>query len=208
MSVKKLKAGIRAWLESIVRIDAWDLDTPKNVPTVLQGKRYPANCAIDLPVKSLKLRQSNMGQLQGSGHFIYILLYRFSGKASKMQLPVGSVESLVNYLLERAVAYPQEIYEDIIKLEVQSIADPVSLARVEGEDQDWLIVARLELEIAFLSDAESDFTNLQPVGPDDAPIEVTQINLGLNRATFPATPDDPTTYIFDRLIEIPLNEAP
>lgn len=206
MSVKKVKAGIRTWLESIVRIDAWDLDTPKNVPTVLDGKRYPANCAIDLPVKSLRLRQSNLGQLEGAGRFIYILLYRFSGKASKMQLPVGSVESLVNYLLERAVAYPQEIYEDIIKLDIASIADPVSIARVEGEDQDWLIVARLELDITFLSDAESDFANLQPATPEGDPFTVTQINLGLNRATYPVKPSDPDTFTFDRLIEIPLEE--
>lgn len=207
MSIKQLRAGIRAWIGSITRIDAWDLDTPKNVPTVLSGVRYPANCAIEMPVKSFGLRRVN-GTTEADGRFNYTLLYRFSGKASKHQLPMPSVENLVNYLAERAVREPQLLWEDILELDVDEIADPVNLARIEGEDGDWLIVAQLEMQIRFISYATAaDSSNLQPVAPSVEPPAISQIRIGLNRSWLPEVePDDPASYTRDRLIQIPYEE--
>lgn len=206
MSIRQLRQGIRSWLSALVRIDVWDLDLPANVPTVIGGKRYPANTAVELPVEDFSLRRTN-GYLEASGKFCYAILYRFAGKAAKEQLPVKAVESLVGYLCERAVVDRSEIWEDILDLEVSQVPDPVKLARVEGEDGDWLIIARLEFNIDFISNAAADFDNLQPPTTEPDPVPITRITIGLNRSEVPQVkPSDPSTFVFDRLITIPIEE--
>lgn len=210
MSIKLLRDGLRAWLGGMVRIDVWDLDVPRNVPTVIGGVRYPANSAVEIPIKDFGLRQSE-GYTEGEGKFTYGLLYRFSGKAAKHQLPVSSVENLICFLSEYAIANPAALWDGILHLEVDNVASPVSINRVEGEDQDWLIVGRLEMKIKFIASATdleagqfTGFDVLQPAVLTEPipPIEINQIRTGLYRALFPLNPDDPATYIKDQEIII------
>lgn len=203
MSIALLRAGTRAWLESQTRIDAWDLDLPANVPTVLEvgtppvKKRYAANSAIELPVERLKLQRVG-NQIEGTGEFGYVILYRFSGKASKEQLPVKAVENSVNYLLQEAIAYPQDLWEGIRAMST-NVDAPVTIARTDGEDKDWLIIARLEFDIRFASIAEPDEV-LQPPLPPEPPTQLNQLAIAVNRSLSPVTPDDPATYTEDTRI--------
>lgn len=206
MSIALLRTGLRNWLESKTRIDAWDLDLPANVPTVLEvgsppaKKRYAANAAIELPVSKLRLRRLG-NQVEGEGRFSYAILYRFSGKASKEQLPVKAAENLTNYLLQEAVAYPQDLWDGIRGLEANS-PDPITLARTEGEDKDWLIVARLEFDIRFRSNALPDEV-LQPPTPEPPSPPLT-LAIAVNRSLHPVEPSEPTTYTEDtRIIVTP-----
>lgn len=196
MSVKKIKTGLRAWLLLRARIDAWDLDAPKNLPTVLGGQRYPSNIGIELPVEDLRLRRSRE-EVEASGRFSFLLVFRFSGKAAKEQLPMGSCEALQNWLTQEAVRSPQAIWEGIRSLEAYADS-PVSLARVAGEDSDWLIVLRLDFLADFYSRATPDeFGGLQPGLPQIDPTELKQIAIAVNRALHPVTPALPETYTQD-----------
>jgi hypothetical protein len=210
MSIRQIRAGIRAWLESQVRIDAWDLDVPANLPTVIEGDRFPANSAVEAPVQDLTLR--NRGDwVEASGLFVYGIVYRFSGKAAKEQLPVAAVEALVNFLLEQAVYAYGELdgCSGIIKrVEVPPIEAPVTLARVEGEDSDWLVIARLEFIITFRSRASADFDELQPTLPPDAAIVLQRLSIAVNRAYSPVTPDVPATYTEDTRITLQAPPTP
>lgn len=187
----------------MVRVDVWDLDVPRNVPTVVAGVRYPANAAVEIPIKDFGLMRAE-GYTEGEGRFTYGLLYRFSGKAAKHQLPVSSVENLICFLSEYAIANPAALWDGILHLEVDNVANPVSINRVEGEDQDWLIVGRLEMKIKFVADSMSGdgqyFDVLQPavLTEPTPPIAITEIRTGLFRATFPVKPGDPSTYIKDQ----------
>lgn len=206
MSMKLLREGIRTWLNSMVRIDVWDLDAPRNVPTVINGTRYPANCAVEIPVKDLSLKRE-AGYTEADGRFTYGLMYRFSGKAAKHQLPVSAVENLIMFLSEYAIVNPSVLWEDILGLEVENVSSPVGINRVEGEDQDWLIIGRLEMRIKFVANAVNlpgGFDNLQsPVlTQPPAPLVINQIQTGLYRAKFPVNPDDPTTYVKDQTIKL------
>lgn len=204
MSIRAIRRSIRTWLESQVRIDAWDLDVPANLPTVIKGDRYPANSAIEAPVQDLAFR--NRGEwVEGSGLFIYGIVYRFSGRAAKEQLPIAAVEALVNYLLEQAVYAYAELdgcSGAIKRIEVPPIEAPVTVARVEGEDSDWLLIARLEFQITFRSYAAADFAELQPTLPPDAAIVLRELTIVVNRAYSPVTPDDDATYTEDARLEL------
>ncbi|MBE9178676.1 hypothetical protein IQ268_08900 [Oculatella sp. LEGE 06141] len=205
MSIRQLRTGIRSWIESTVRVDAWDLDVPANVPTIINEQRYPSNCAVELPIKDFGVRKAN-GYLEASGRFMYGILYRYTARAAKEQLPVKLVENLIHYLAEQAVAYPQTLFDDIVTLDIDSIANPVSIARIEGEDKDWLLIGRIELNIEFVSNAEADFGSLQPGTDSEEPFTPTSIQVGLNRSYYPVNPIDPGSYTLDRLLNISLEQ--
>lgn len=204
MSIDLLRGGIRGWLEAQTRIDAWDLDIPANVPTVISGTRYPANCAVEMPIKDLSIEWKN-SYCEASGRFNYLLLYRFSGKAAKHQLPVQSAEILVGYLCERAARGPCDIWEDILRLQVIQVADPVTIARVEGEDKDWLIICQIEFEITFLSNAELDGLDgvLSPLPSTSPTPPIVEVRAGLNRSYTPVT-QLVGTYTLDQNLTINL----
>lgn len=206
MSIRELRDGLRDWLNQQVRIDAWDLDVPRNVPRVIDGVKYPANTAVEMPVRDFSLiRQDNY--VQANGRFVYALLYRFSGKAAKHQLPISSVENLINYLSEYAVNNPRALEDTVIDVQVSTSA-PVTVARVEGEDRDWLVIGRLEMAIQWVSSAIdfSGFGNLQPgsLTEPDEPLLINEIRMGLFRAQFPVNPNDPDTYVKDRDLALDL----
>ena len=209
MSIRELRNGIRTWLNQMVRIDAWDLDVPRNVPRVIDGAKYPANTAVEMPVKDFSLiRQDNY--VQANGRFVYALLYRFSGKAAKHQLPMSAVENLVNFLSEYAVNNPRLLGDTVLDLQV-NVANPVAIARVEGEDKDWLIIGRLEMAIQWVSnaidfDAETGFGNLQPdsLTEPESPLTISEIRMGLFRAQFPVNPNDPDTFVKDQDLSLDL----
>lgn len=204
MSVALVRKGLRAWISSRTRIDAWDLDVPSNVPTVLDTgavrRRYPANCAMELPITNLLLQKS-ANQVEGQALFTYLILFRFSGKAAKEQLPTGDVENLVNWLGQEAVYWPGEIWAGVRQLTAQA-DEPVVLARVEGEDSDWLLIARLEFEIRFISQAVAPEV-VQPPPLADPGITLNRVNINVNRSDIPVTPSVPETYTLDRQLQKP-----
>jgi hypothetical protein len=209
MSVRILRNNIRAWIERFISIQSWDLDVPPNVARVMavsgQDRRFPANCAIELPVRDLIIRKG-VGEIEAEALLQYLILYRFSGNMAKHQLPMGAVELVVNYLCERAARYPGEIWEDIIGIDTEMVNDVAGLGRVEGEDGDWLIIAKPEFRIKFISRAQEDIeTNgvLQPpIGVIDPPVEFSSLTIKVNRSDSPVNLE-PNTYILDRLLEIP-----
>jgi hypothetical protein len=190
--------GLRSWIAGQIRIDQWDLDLPVNVPTVIESsnvtKRYAANSAIELPIQNLSLTRA-ANSIEGAATFTNIIVYRFSGAAAKEQLPLKAVTEIINYLSQEAIREPQSIWANIRKIDVAGIDEPVSLARTDGEDGDWLLVGRLELNISFLSLAGIPDVLQPPV--DDSGTPFNQLELAVYRALSPVTPDDDTTYIED-----------
>lgn len=232
MSTRLIRSNLKAWLESWIRIDAWDLDVPANIPIELNGRRYPAMTAVALPLQDLTLYREDSTLVMATARFAYDFIYRFNGSASRHQLPSDEVELIVNFLAERAARYPQEISTDISSIEVDRLADPCAIGRVLGEDGDWLILGKLELKISFISDAQKDLESilagsilagpiiniLQPkpseihaesqsslppgLKPGDL-IQVSAIQLGFNRSNAPSVnPSDPSTFILDQLLEM------
>ena len=212
MSIRILRNNLRAWIEGKISIQSWDLDVPPNVARVMSvagvDKRFPANCAIELPVRDLIARKGTgqmAGEIECEALFQYLIIYRYSGNMAKAQLPMGAVELVVNYLCERAARYPGEIWEDVTSIETEMVNDVAGLGRVQGEDGDWLIIAKPEFRIKFISRAQEDIetngTLQPPIGEVDTPINFTRLNLKVNRSDSPIT-TEPNTYILDRLLEI------
>jgi hypothetical protein len=209
MAIALLRAGLRHWLSSQTRVDIWDLDLPANVPTVVESgtpplkKRYPANSAVEMPVSDLKMAREGF-QVEAAGKFTYLILYRFSGKASKEQLPIKAVETLIESLIGQAILYPQDVWEGVRSLSAD-ISEPVTLGRMEGEDGDWLIIARIELQIRFVSIPEVGSTLQPPILDVDMPIPVQQLKLGIYRSLHPVQPDAPATHTQDAEIDLDFN---
>jgi hypothetical protein len=209
MSIRILRNNLRSWIEQYISIQSWDLDVPANVPRVINDngtdRRFPANCAIELPIRELTITRAE-DQVEGEALFQYLILYRFNGRAAKKQLPMGNVELIVNFLCERAAFVPGEIWEDVISIETETVNEAVSLGRVEGEDGDWLLIAKPEFRIRFVSRAQDDLATdgtLQPAtGLIDAPVTLSSLSIAVNASDKPVT-TLPDTFNLDLLLELP-----
>ena len=222
MSTRLIRLNLKKWLESWIRIDAWDLDVPANIPIEVNGRRFPAMTAVALPLQDLTLYREDSTLVMATARFAYDFIYRFNGSAPRYQLPSDEVELIINFLAERAARYPQDISTDISSIEVDRLADPCAIGRVLGEDGDWLILGKLELKISFISDAQKDLESilnilqLKPSEIHDAsqsglppgtkpgnPITIDTIRVGFNRSKAPSVnPSDPSTFILDQLLEM------
>lgn len=217
VSVYRIRNSLKTWIEGYINIQSWDLDVPPNVPRVLdvtvpgnpptiEKKRFPANCAIALPILDFKSYRANE-QPHGQATFSFAILFRFNTKnVAKHQLPLAKVELIVNFLAERACLYPKEIDQDISSIETDSINEAVSIGRVSGEDGDWLLIAKPEFTIEFISRAQEDFEAeacLQPaLGAIDPPVAFTGLDLRVNRSDYPVTTET-GTFSLDLLMELP-----
>lgn len=229
MSVYRIRNSLKTWIERYINIQSWDLDVPPNIPRVLdvtvqppagsppgtqptiEQKRFPSNCAIALPILDFKSYRANE-QPHGQATFSFAILFRFNTKnVAKHQLPLAKVELIVNFLAERACLYPKEIDRDISSIETDSINEAVSIGRVSGEDGDWLLIAKPEFTIEFISRAQEDFEAeacLQPAkGAIDSPVTFTGLNLRVNRSDQPVT-TEPGTFSLDLLMELPSDANP
>jgi hypothetical protein len=229
VSVYRIRNSLKTWIEGYINIQSWDLDVPPNIPRVLdvsvpppagsppgtpatiEKKRFPSNCAIAMPILDFKSYRKD-DQPHGQATFSFGLLFRFNTQnVAKHQLPLDKVELIVNFLAERACLFPKEISPDISNIETDSINEAVSIGRVSGEDGDWLLVAKPEFTIDFISRAQEDFEAeacLQPaLGAIDPPITFTGLNLRVNRSDHPVTAE-PGTFTLDLLMELPPNATP
>lgn len=229
MSVYRIRQSFKTWLERWINIQAWDLDVPGNIPRVLdvsvpppagsppntqptiEKRRFPSNCAIELPIRDYRAFAEE-GQPQGIATFSYLLMFRFNTKSiAKHQLPMGKVELIVNYLADRAALNPGEISLDISNIETDQINEAVSVGKTQGEDGDWLLIAKPEFTVSFKSNAQADFEAeqcLQPAyGIIDRPVTFTGLTIAVNRSDYPVT-TEPDTFSLDRLLELPPNANP
>lgn len=219
MSLFRIRNSIKTWVEKYISIESWSIDVPNNVPRVLtittgapptpQQKLFPANCAIAMPVQDFKLYKED-GQAIGEAVFKVAILYRFSKDARKEQLPLARVELIANFLCERASLFPTEIHPDIRTIETDSINELVSLGRVDGEDNDWLLIAKPEFKIEFVSRATADLeleASLQPPQTIDRPTIFTRADIGINRSDYPVT-FEPGTFALDLLLVIENADPP
>lgn len=187
MSIDLLRQDLRAWLDARINIQAWDLDTPANVPRVIDGTRYPANSAVEMPVENFTI-QNQAGRTLATTIMPYVIVWRFNKDAAQDQLPVKQAEELLIFLTYDLVAHYGSISDLIETAQVLNSENPVRIGRTDGEDGDWLVAIYLELRITWVVEyiliegGGAPDTILAP--PIDLAKEIvpSQIGVGLNRA--------------------------
>lgn len=201
MSISTIRANIRSRLESIVRIDNWDLDWPKNRDTKIsyQGVDYflPANVANYDPIVDLNYRK---GQITAEldAIFKYFITYRFDNRLAKDQLPIDQLEDLQQYLITAFVLQPNCADKSITRIEVAREEYPVRIARIDGEDGDWVVTIVLPLMISFRSYPQTQIPAIQPgdLNGEDNPWQFNYLNIGIFKRSA-----DKTQVNLDRILD-------
>jgi hypothetical protein len=193
LSISTIRASIRSKLESIVRIDDWDLDWPKNrdLKVVYQGDTYflPANVAHYDPIVDLNYRR---GQITAEldAIFKYFITYRFDAKLSKDQLPIDQLEDLQQYLITTFVLQFNCVDQSIKQVEVAREEYPVRITRINGEDGDWCVTIVIPLLISFWSYPKTTIPAIQPGdlnGEETPPWQWNFLNLGIYKRSIDKT---------------------
>jgi hypothetical protein len=191
MSVLRVRNAIESFLNESVRIDAWDLDNPSNVATLLtvenQSREYPANAAYFDPVADLYYEKDGF-IVKYTGIFRYYITYRFHRDLSKYQLPVKQLEALQEFLIATLLSEPGRLGIAVNSIGVEKEEYPLYVRRIIGEDSDWLITIVLPLMIKAIADIDP-FDDIQPPTGDEI-WEVDQITLDIYKRPLDGSEDD------------------
>ena len=206
MTIEELRTDIRAWLDGYLHIQEWDLDTPSNSPRVIDGKRYPANSAIEMPMENLSVELA-AGRTLARAILPYVIVWRFRGQASQDQLPVKQVESMLAFLAFDLVTNYRNVSDLIESAAIQNSETPIRIGRTDGEDADWLVALYMEMRLTFVLEFNGIDTILAPpVAPYDG-FTVQSIGLNVNRSlAATADPNDPDDYVLDETLQILLGD--
>jgi hypothetical protein len=191
MSVLRVRNAIESFLNESVRIDAWDLDNPSNVATLLtvenQSREYPANAAYFDPVADLYYEKDGF-IVKYTGIFRYYITYRFHRDLSKYQLPVKQLEALQEFLIATLLSEPGRLGIAVNSIGVEKEEYPLYVRRIIGEDSDWLITIVLPLMIKAIADTDP-FDDIQPPTGDEI-WEVDRITLDIYKRPLDGSEDD------------------
>ena len=163
MTIAKLQSAFQNFLSDLTRIDAWGIEEPINLVTMIDGEAFPANSAIALPVRELEFQHTGT-RIEGTATFEFMLAYRYFHKLNIEALPMGYFQELVEFLNTQVLLLTRLPTSDQL-LRATLAADsgllevlngfpnpkPAIISKIEGENGDWLLVGSVRFRCRFES---------------------------------------------------------
>ncbi len=198
----KIQRSLKAWIETKVRIDRWDLDPPSNAPVIVDGQRYAPVVGAIHPAEQFSLEQRSPNRFVANAVFPVEISYRFSGSSEYHQLPVGLMGAIAEHLVVSFLRDSSCVDGDITNARLGSSERLITVSRIEGEDSDWILTLRLEFAITWRSTpTDADLIGIQP--PNDEEIELAGLKFGINVSNIPVT-QKPGSFTKDSDLEVPV----
>jgi hypothetical protein len=167
---------IRDWLESKIRIDKWDSDSPKQL-FADQTQRFPANTAIELPMVD---RDANAIHHNDGGIYLtytatlpYVIVYRLPGLLSQDDIELTKYESLLEFMTGTALGEWKHS-KGITHVEFLDDEYTIQIARSEEHQKDWLVYVNFTPRVTY---------------------DITEFNLAPEFGDFDNTPDTPISQV-------------
>lgn len=196
-NITTTRAKLRQWLESFIRIDQWDADPPDKLysSTSTDAALYPANTAIEYPVKNLIYRRTDVSGVTGAGEFSISIVYRYPGELTLHELPVEKMEAVSQYIQAMSLLSLSGC-EGIRHAEPADNNEfPVQVQRMENDQSDWLIFCNVTLLIEF---ALTDFGIDPEFGtPPEAPTPLDNLDVRIYRSVAGFDTTDPADSTLD-----------
>ncbi|MBD2364527.1 hypothetical protein H6G36_25695 [Anabaena minutissima FACHB-250] len=156
MNIGELRAILKAWLATKLRIDRWGLGLPDSI----QDSDRPTSIGLDKPALDINFDNKGWGQdrlILVETTIPFQVIYRFDSSYQYDLLPRGEAETLLNQMLFELQA-PNCLHQDI---ELVEPSGSVSIA--EHKNSDWLLIFELDIKVQFQS--ESNRINNQYFSP-------------------------------------------
>lgn len=200
MKYSELRQTIRTWLGNQIRIDKWSVETPSQVVRVINNVAYPANVALESPVKDVYVSDSTFVNGYRSIHCVlpYAIQYRFSHQLKIDDLPQSPITALYFNVIADWLLKGTKLSEDILRTGTTDIVEsPIIVSRMGDASSDWLITLLFEFEVDAFFDPEKvpsiqpdDFG--QPDLPDSIPLV---LNWGLWRSSQGSLGDQNNSFL-------------
>lgn len=175
-----VRAQIRNWLESKIRVDAYSLDPPLDLFS--PNSKSPANAVVEFPM----IDRDAVGELNGgslrltyTATFPFSIIYRYPEYLSKSQLNLSGHESTVEYLTGMAFLELQGC-GGIQEIEVLADEYTVQIDRDKHHQNDWLVILNFTPRIKYRV-TEFNLDSQFGPDPDETIVEPSQITIGVYR---------------------------
>jgi hypothetical protein len=196
-NIQTVRAGLRSWLSSKVRIDSWDLDKPADLFSEYstEDNLLTANTAIEHPVEDLQYFRENFNSVKGRGKFPYQIVFRYGEDLTYHELPLSDLEGLVQYIQGQVLRNPPCANGAIISITPEDVKATVNAIREGNNQGDWFVYCNFSFEVVFKLTAFDLPDEFKPLDPD-TPINP-DFNLDINtyraKVNFDSSnPDDST----------------
>lgn len=192
-NLETVRAGLRAWISSIIRIDAFDADPPLKLTTVVDGRGLPANTCIEYPVKALEMTSLGHNSLSAIAEFVYSICYRYPAQRTLDTLPIGKLEAVYQAIIGKAIL--GVCVEGVTNITPIVLATPVQVSRDSTSQNDWLVYVHFSLQGSF------SVTSLE-LDPDYAPVEPSEPDFELSTIGIRTYNQSSTDVALDAVINL------
>ena len=163
-NISTLRQTLRDWFSSLVRIDSFSLDIPRDLssPNSTALLPLPGNTLREYPAEKVHYKKSGVNSIEGSATFQYSLIYRYPGYLEYKNLPIQQLESLSEYIQGSAllsdlgcnvraiVSNPVDASVNPQRLPglVRQPLDPTRES-LTSEELDWIVYINFSFGITF-----------------------------------------------------------
>ncbi|MEA5625313.1 hypothetical protein [Nostoc sp. UHCC 0251] len=197
MNIQIARDLVDEFLITIIKIDVFDLDKPKELYKYAGDNRFPTNTAVRWPVQNLIHTKQNLNSVKTTARLPYVLSFRFPGQMPYHELPLKALEGMISHIhLYSLLLPPDPRIESFIPVDLE---DSVTVGRVEAAKSDWLCHLNFAFDIKFTTTTAPDISGLQ--SPDyfqfNNPPTLQEIKIRTYRAKPDFTVEEVDTYIED-----------
>jgi len=164
MNIITVRTNLTNWLSTLVRIDSFSLDIPRDLSSPLSSNilNLPGNTLRQYPAEKIHYKKIGINSLEGSAIFPFSLIYRYPGYLEYKNLPITQLESLLEYIQGQALI--GDLGCDVKKIEVDSTDASVNPQRLGGlirepvnpkpesidqNENDWIVYINFAFTITY-----------------------------------------------------------
>lgn len=152
MNIGELRATLKTWLATKLRIDRWGLGLPDSI----QDSDRPTSIGLDKPALDITFDSKGWGKdrlILEDTIIPFQVIYRFDSSYQYNDLPRGEAETLLNQILFE-LQTPNCLSPDI------ELIDPSgSVSIAEHKNSDWLLIFELDIKVSFQSENNPNIKN-------------------------------------------------
>ena len=164
MNISTVRTNLTNWLSTLVRIDSFSLDIPRDLSSPLSSNllKLPGNTLRQYPAEKIHYKKIGINSVEGSAIFPFSIIYRYPGYLQYKELPISQLESLLEYIQGQALMGDLEC--GFKKVEVNSTDASVNPQRLGGlirepvnpkpesvdqNENDWIVYINFSFTITY-----------------------------------------------------------
>jgi len=164
VNIITVRTNLTNWLSTLVRIDSFSLDIPRDLSAPLSTNllNLPGNTLRQYPAEKIHYKKIGINSVEGSAIFPFSLIYRYPGYVEFKNLPITQLESLLEYIQGNALMGDLECGFKKVEVDVTDasvnpqrlgglVREPVNPKpeSVDQNENDWVVYINFSFTITY-----------------------------------------------------------